>query len=897
MKILLQNIVLVFFLFLTGLTSIEAQGTRVDFSTIPKSGTILIYAHQDDDLIWMLPFWSKTEKFVCGAMPSGPSFRGIVSRQQTFLNNNGYNIPYESNWQTPWDDVSDVEYTQYYIEGNTSYNYLLNDHLETRLYNNPNELSRYEINKLKAKLEQYFADPSMKRVITHNNWGEYGHRHHMGLNKAVRELAVKYRKDVWMLGCNNGDFRDINVPGNIIYTMGSFNTPDLYTGIRSIYQTPYDRWTWSDYTLPSGDHKFIKIVDGGNDRSYTLKGDEITYSGPAQQATGAYIFDGDDDYLTLKGNNNSSFTIAISIRPEQIREMDISAMAEYPLSSKNDRNLYLTSEGHIAARIYDGSSKSVISTSVISPGTWTHVAITGNGSNLKLYINGSLDRTIATGSAITNYSTPEFVLGQATRTDEYFMGQINNVRFYNRALSDSEISQLSGIGYTINSSADSGGSITPAGSIAVRAGSEISFSIKANIGYEIADVRVDNSSVGKVHSYKFSNISENHRIEASFIRLTYAIEVDAGSGGSINPGKKVTVNYGGEQTFLIKPNDGFSIAEVKVDNVSVGRVSEYTFSDINSDHTISAVFVQLVYNIRSESGPGGSISPSGITTIRHGIDQIYTITPERGFLIKDVLVDNVSVGKVSQYTFKGVTSDHSISAAFLPISFTISSTTGSGGSISPSGQVLVNYSKDQHFSILPDPGYRVSSIMIDYLPVAFPSNDISLSNVKQNHILSVYFTKIRNFTITAGAGKNGSISPSGNLIVNEGSEQHYSITPSPGYRISSVFIDTIPIAPVSEFIFKSVSGDHTISATFTTSVKTDIFPNPFRDEFSVIIRSPNDYIYKISLVTTTYRIVFVDNNIPANTTVRFKPEIPPGLYILNVFQKGKKIASSRVIKY
>ena len=90
----------------------------------------------------------------------------------------------------------------------------------TRLYNNPNELSRYEINKLKAKLEQYFADPSMRRVITHNNSGEYGHRHHMGVNKAVRELAVKYRKDVWMLGCNNGDFRDVYVPDNIVYTLG-----------------------------------------------------------------------------------------------------------------------------------------------------------------------------------------------------------------------------------------------------------------------------------------------------------------------------------------------------------------------------------------------------------------------------------------------------------------------------------------------------------------------------------------------------------------------------------------------------------------------------------------------------------------------------------------------------
>ena len=64
---------------------------------------------------------------------------------------------------------------------------------------------------MKAKLEQYIASPDVSRIITHNNWGEYGHRHHLGVNKAVRELAVKYRKDVWMLGTDE-EFVDRPVP-------------------------------------------------------------------------------------------------------------------------------------------------------------------------------------------------------------------------------------------------------------------------------------------------------------------------------------------------------------------------------------------------------------------------------------------------------------------------------------------------------------------------------------------------------------------------------------------------------------------------------------------------------------------------------------------------------------
>ena len=158
----IQNIkLLIFLLFLQGSYPAFAQGDQVNFNTIPKSGTALIYAHLDDDLIWMLPFWSITEKFIGGAMPSTPRYDKIIHEQQIFLDANGYNIDYESNWTTVWADITDLEYSQYYWAANPDYNYLVLDHLETRLYDNPNEMSTFEINKIKAKLEQHIASPNL----------------------------------------------------------------------------------------------------------------------------------------------------------------------------------------------------------------------------------------------------------------------------------------------------------------------------------------------------------------------------------------------------------------------------------------------------------------------------------------------------------------------------------------------------------------------------------------------------------------------------------------------------------------------------------------------------------------------------------------------------------------
>ena len=69
-------------------------------------------------------------------------------------------------------------------------------------------------------------------------------------------------------------------------------------------------------------------------------------------------------------------------------------------------------------------------------------------------------------------------------------------------------------------------------------------------------------------------------------------------------------------------------------------------------------------------------------------------------------------------------------------------------------------------------------------------------------------------TITASAGSNGSISPSGNVIVNQGSDKSFTITPDTGYSINDVLVDGSSIGAENSYTFTNVTQDHTISATF-----------------------------------------------------------------------------------
>jgi sialate O-acetylesterase len=71
---------------------------------------------------------------------------------------------------------------------------------------------------------------------------------------------------------------------------------------------------------------------------------------------------------------------------------------------------------------------------------------------------------------------------------------------------------------------------------------------------------------------------------------TLVITPSVSTGGSISPNGPVVVNSGGSQTFTITPAVGYGITDVKVDNVSVGAIATYPFSNVTTSHTITATF-------------------------------------------------------------------------------------------------------------------------------------------------------------------------------------------------------------------------------------------------------------------------------------------------------------------
>ena len=86
----------------------------------------------------------------------------------------------------------------------------------------------------------------------------------------------------------------------------------------------------------------------------------------------------------------------------------------------------------------------------------------------------------------------------------------------------------------------------------------------------------------------------------------YMITSTAGSHGVISPSGAVPVNPGDNHSFLLIPNVGYHIDELLVDGVAKPATPLYTFSNVNSDHSISVSFTPETGSLIVSSNPNGA---------------------------------------------------------------------------------------------------------------------------------------------------------------------------------------------------------------------------------------------------------------------------------------------------
>lgn len=380
--------------------------------------------------------------------------------------------------------------------------------------------------------------------------------------------------------------------------------------------------------------------------------------------------------------------------------------------------------------------------------------------------------------------------------------------------------------FTFIATAGSGGTISQSGTNSVARGNSMYYTITPNVGYQIASVTINGVPQKIAGSYAFTNVTQDETINVTFTPYTYSVNATTGPNGTITPSGVTTVNYGSSQNYSVIPNNGYSIGAIAVNGVQLLNLPtqgsyNYTISKVEENETISASFVPSSYVITASAGVGGSISSSGATTVNYKATPSYSFSPNNGYVISSVIVNGHALAtQPNSYTFLPVTASQSISVTFTQIAFSFAASANSGGTISPSGTISVQNTSNFTFYIAPDLTHVISSVFINGVAQKVQSS-YSFNNFTKNYTVAVTFAPAQ-YTITAAAGANGTVTPLGATAVNSGSSQGYSIIPDSGYSIGTITVNgvqltNLPTQGSYNYTISNVQANKTISATFVPS--------------------------------------------------------------------------------
>jgi hypothetical protein len=164
----------------------------------------------------------------------------------------------------------------------------------------------------------------------------------------------------------------------------------------------------------------------------------------------ALSFNGTNAWVTINDANDLDLTTGMTleawVRPTATPSFWAAAIAkEQPNDPANNvaYALYTADGASNPPSIHGlfgsgaGADKFAVGTSVLTLNTWTHLAGTYDGTALRLYVNGTLVATFAQTGSMTATTGPLRIGGDFG--NEFFTGLIDEVRVYNRALSQTEI--------------------------------------------------------------------------------------------------------------------------------------------------------------------------------------------------------------------------------------------------------------------------------------------------------------------------------------------------------------------------------------------------------------------------------------------------------------------------
>ncbi|BCE01721.1 carbohydrate binding domain-containing protein [Marinicellulosiphila megalodicopiae] len=290
--------------------------------------------------------------------------------------------------------------------------------------------------------------------------------------------------------------------------------------------------------------------------------------------------------------------------------------------------------------------------------------------------------------------------------------------------------------------------------------------------------------------------------------------------GAISPAS-MTVASGSTQSFSVDIQEGYKLVDVLINSISQSPQNPIVVENISSDMTIAVTIAPVngedSFDIDISVGPNGSADQIS-KIVSSGEDLTVNITPNLGYRIAKVILNEQDLGAVNVINLSDIISDQSIDVYFELIpeiegaySITVSGSTG--GALS-SGNVNVEVGQSFTFYIAPNDGYQISEIRKNGNLVN-TSSMITFSDIGSNQSLSVSFIKTNDtHSVAVSVSGAGSVTPNINSI-KTGDSAVFKLVPAEGHYISKVYLNSVEIEAQPEIVINEVISSQSLVVIFS----------------------------------------------------------------------------------
>ena len=192
----------------------------------------------------------------------------------------------------------------------------------------------------------------------------------------------------------------------------------------------------------------------GNGNTGTLYGNGA-WNPAGGPRTGALELNGTNSFVNVPDapnlDNTGAFTLAYWFRAYSYTSGGAGLISKRNAVSDNNAYTTFLQTDHLIYVDIDGSNNRFSSATAFATNQWYHVALTFDGSQAtnqraRLYVNGALDKVAAeTSAAVPNYNSSLKAGLTHSNVTTYLNGALADVRFYRRALTNSEIAALAAL--------------------------------------------------------------------------------------------------------------------------------------------------------------------------------------------------------------------------------------------------------------------------------------------------------------------------------------------------------------------------------------------------------------------------------------------------------------------